>query len=411
MLLDSDWREELRLLRLNNPAYRIVFLLLDVLRWFAYLAGALLLVAVCWYIVTPREYAPAAAVGSFDSNSGARADSAGATDVVERINARINPTEPATAAAYDPDAGAEAPMTPERIEYLRSFASRVKGQPATVQPAAVQPAAVKEGEDPNTAIDRIADQDSVDEGIEQLQSSVAEPSAGGASGEDTSDSVDLTVYAVPAPDSIIPGIIDDNQLVSEPPAAEFAPLAGRIEVQQPASASNDSVDADTESQPTEVTELATPAVDESPLNETAARASGDVEVPSLANVTDLKYTPNDRPYAGTEWVMAQDESRYTIQIGSTVNRPFLVRFVDTLPEPHLAAIFNFRINRWDRWEHVLIYGSFATREAANLTLGTLSQANRRYGAFARSFRVIRSDMDAATTVTAQNRGSGAVQNQ
>ena len=417
MLLDSDWREELRLLRLNNPAYRIVFLVLDILRWFAYLAGALLLVAVCWYIVTPREYAPATAADTFGSNQGAGADiqdSAG----LNAASGKNTATEPATAAAFEPPA--EPPMTKERIEYLRSFANRVKGQPG---------ATAQQGEVQNTAVDPVAERSGADEDLE-----VAQPATRVASSEGATDGVDLTVYAVPAPDSVIPGVIGDDQPSLQPPVTEQAPPEpiaeqqvtsaqtdavivpakssdqgiGAVAAEQGVEDSNKPVDAaDLQTPP--VIALATAALEPPTSASTTVTTSDDV--PVSADADDLEYTPNNRPYAGTKWVMAQDENHYTIQIGSTVNRPFLVRFVDTLPEPHLAAIFNFRINRWDRWEHVLIYGSFDTREAANKALGTLSQANRRYGAFARSFKVIRGDMDVANTVTAQNSGSGAVQNQ
>ena len=75
-----------------------------------------------------------------------------------------------------------------------------------------------------------------------------------------------------------------------------------------------------------------------------------------------------------------------IQIGSTTNRPFLVRFARLLPDDQPRAVYHYIFNK--KPEYGLSFGLFDTKAQANAALEQLSQKARRYGAFARKVSII-----------------------
>ena len=60
-----------------------------------------------------------------------------------------------------------------------------------------------------------------------------------------------------------------------------------------------------------------------------------------------------------------------------------------------------RVNGDDNIEFVLSYGTFTTQKEANSVLATLSQSNRRYGAYSRSFRSIKEEIKKLDSLVAQ----------
>lgn len=122
---------------------------------------------------------------------------------------------------------------------------------------------------------------------------------------------------------------------------------------------------------------------------------------STGGNASVGYTFQNKPYQLSPWVLAQNASRFTIQIGATVNRPFLLRFVDRLPDEHVAALFRHRINRSNKEVYVLSYGSFSSYALANAALSKLSPSTKRYGAYIRSFKTLHAELDALQAETTQ----------
>lgn len=73
---------------------------------------------------------------------------------------------------------------------------------------------------------------------------------------------------------------------------------------------------------------------------------------------------------GAAWVKAQPESRYTLQLLATLNRPDLERFVRQHDLDGPLAYFQTRAKGVKF--HVLIQGSYATREEANSAAARMS---------------------------------------
>jgi len=88
------------------------------------------------------------------------------------------------------------------------------------------------------------------------------------------------------------------------------------------------------------------------------------------------------------WVLAQSSDHYLIQIGSTINRPFLEQFAQQFPDELPAAVFRFVLREDSGPQFGLSVGVFERREEAETALAGLSQSARRYGAFVRPLGVV-----------------------
>lgn len=108
-------------------------------------------------------------------------------------------------------------------------------------------------------------------------------------------------------------------------------------------------------------------------------------LPNTTTATDggekAESQAQDNRVKDSDWLLSQNPERFLIQIGSTPNEPFLVRFEQQLPDKQPSAIFEMLIG--ERPEHVLTYGLFDSRDSANAALGNLSQVARKYGAYVR----------------------------
>lgn len=93
------------------------------------------------------------------------------------------------------------------------------------------------------------------------------------------------------------------------------------------------------------------------------------------------------------WIRARNPDHYTIQIGSTLNRPFLVTFAGQLPSGEPISIYHYVFR--DRPEYGLSYGLFDSIEEAKLALDALSPRVRRYGAFPRKLSIVHQQIDQA----------------
>ena len=265
MLFNSDWREEMRILRLNNPSYRALFILIDIGKWCLYLAGAALLFAFCWKLISPRN------------------------PVLSTIDTR------------------RVLVVGERETGL-----------VTAQPEVT---------------------------IQSMQ---------------TPQETESLIIPLPNQDATTPAI-----------APEVEPVSKK----------------NTEAR-----------VSEDPASSGASTGASS----GVRGTRAVGYTIQNKPYQLLPWVMAQNSSRFTIQIGATVNRPFLMRFVDRLPDEHVAALFRHSVNRWNKEVYVLSYGSFTSRAQASAALAKLSPSTRRYGAYIRPFKAIQSEVDASQAQAQQS---------
>ncbi len=259
MLFNSDWREEMRILRLNNPSYRALFILIDIGKWCLYLAAAVLLFAFCWKLISPRN------------------------PVLSTVDTR----------SVLVDGERETGLGPAQPE--------------------------------------------------------------------------VTIQAMQAPQET------ESRIIPVPGRDATTPAIAAEGVGEPVSKNN-----------------------------TEARVSEDPASSGVRDSRAVGYTNQNKPYQLLPWVMAQNSSRFTIQIGATVNRPFLMRFVDQLPDEHVAALFRHSINRWNKEVYVLSYGSFTSRAQASAALAKLSPSTRRYGAYVRPFKAIQAEVDASQAQTQQS---------
>jgi len=303
-MLYAHWREEIRLFRLNNPSYRAVFVLVDVLKWCLYLTAVLLLVVFCWKTINSRATVSSSNTFISSTTSESTNTSISTGDTVDaNISGSVNRSVKSVNEELHAKEGLQAERLSEaRIEYLKSFASRVKQQ-ETELPAGDR----KNGTSHTTA--------------------------------DTSPEV-------------------------KPPN----PTATGYVVPKPAELATVIIPAATKNSDSTIEPLTTPDKD------------------------DRHVTGDNKPYKTSQWVLEQNGSHYTIQIGTTVNRAFLLRFIDSLPDEHIAALYKLRMNRANKLEYVLSYGSFASYKSATAAFEELNQSNRRYGAYIRSFDAIRREL-------------------
>ncbi len=409
MLFNSDWREDLRVLRLNNPSYRALFVLIDVVKWGIYLAGLALFVAFCWKIISPR-----ASVQPYNAQS--QSADTGGSAVSEQAVFTGHTDELV-------DQQSEQ-LSPERAAYLKRFASRARQEQVTS--GTTTPATTANTSSAIAAVTPLAT-------VNQ---------AGDANGSALLPTQrDVTVRTVVKPEKLEATTIPASSREPVNPRVNKVAVGRELSVNTVAVADTTTeiqVDSETELDPGEFDEALNTDLPAKPITvaQSGAGSSADttvlsvspsdkvapVDKPKTASVSGAKtaeveirqvsvststktneqvaYTKKNRAYQTSNWVMAQKGAHYTIQIGATVNRPFLLRFIDNLPNDHVVALFKHRINRSNKEEYVLSYGSFTSYESANKALSQLSQSTRRYGAYARTFNSIHKEVKKLQTVTA-----------
>lgn len=133
-----------------------------------------------------------------------------------------------------------------------------------------------------------------------------------------------------------------------------------------------------------------------PLDETQALDLSQ-EVATAAEVESPVAEVGDE-----KWMLKQKSDHYVIQIGSTNNVPFLVRFEKRLPQTQPTAILEMLIAR--KPEHVLTYGLFDSLDAATAALNKLPQSARRYGAYVRPVAAVQRQVRALETLAVAGKG-------
>ncbi|MEM7258844.1 MAG: hypothetical protein AAF404_15825, partial [Pseudomonadota bacterium] len=331
----DEMREDMRLARLNNGPARFLFLLLDIFKGLLKVAALGCFALGIWYLTY-----------GFDHRQPAP-PSAAPVGAVERIGVPV----------ADNHSGGSKPaaaLSPERIALLKQFAdaNRLNGGTAESElPVAAASTAQTQSLPDSTAI--------------VVATPVAESQVIGVPVV-SADSIELAENNT-ALDNTVRSVFDDLQ-------------------QKLRSAENGNTDTDL------VPPLAL-------VEEDIALVSGPeaVVAPSTPDVNDvitvqeskLQTAPvsvNANQVFKSNWIMAQDENDFLIQIGSTTNYPFLVQFEKQLPSSQPTAIFEMLIGQQP--EHVLSYGLFPTREAATSELGRLSQTARKYGAYVRKLSAV-----------------------
>lgn len=336
MSLLSELREDMRLARLNNPGYGFLFKMLDIAKG---LLKLLVVAAFClgiWHII-------------YDL---------GASDAANRTKQYAQALDQShgtvVAAGVDAVQPEVAALTPERIAMLRQFAIRNR------QSVADQTVVTDEG-NANSQLSgesRIAKVQMPEAIIDQ---------------QDTRDSVESSAEIIVAGE-IVPLPVDQTLPV----------IATPLEL-----ASNHVFE-------TLEQKLRLPLESAAAVVETVDNVADQVVV----EVVESKLESSDTVPASIEdngginedaWILAQDSNRYTIQIGSTSNRPFLVRFSKLLPKGEPVSIYYY-VSR-NRPEYGLSFGLFDSKAAANSALEGLSQKVRRYGAFARKLSIVHQQIE------------------
>lgn len=322
----SDLREDMRLARLNNPAYGFLFKILDIAK---VLAKLLILAAFglgIWHIIYD--------LGSSDSSNRAK-------QYAKALNQSNDTAVAGVTATTEPDVGA---LTPERIEMLRQFAT----------------------ENRHTIADR-----PIDDGADNSDSLITR------NGESMISKVQM------------PEVIVDQSLavVSDDPAPEI--IVGGDLVPLPVEQTLPVI-----SIPLDLKSSGAFNTLESELRKPLELAGDVIEIAEPSVITQIveageegNISVEDNGGINSDaWILAQNSDRYIIQIGSTSNRPFLVRFAQLLPKGEPVSIYYYVFR--DRPEYGLSYGLFDSKAEANAALEKLSQKVRRYGAFARKLSIV-----------------------
>lgn len=369
MLFNSDWREEMRFLRLNNPSYRALFILGDLCKWCLYLAGAVLLFAFCWKMISPRN----PVLSSMDTSR-----------VLATGERKSEPAVHAAVANTRDEQGMQSHLqseeiSPARINYLRDLASRAKEQLlsrddeiAVVDAAGVSLVSAQ----PEVKIQAMQNPEKIEpvSNPAQPQDSVTPLTLGSGNGSENNKPDTIADIAGNDSDDLSAGL---GELIESIALSPLSPVVAPESVVKPVSNNNT----------------------EGPVE--WSQSSKESSSISTGGNASVGYTFQNKPYQLSPWVLAQNASRFTIQIGATVNRPFLLRFVDRLPDEHVAALFRHRINRSNKEVYVLSYGSFSSYALANAALSKLSPSTKRYGAYIRSFKTLHAELDALQAETTQ----------
>ncbi len=319
----DDMREDIRLARLNNQSYRFMFGLFDFVKGLLKLLLLAFFAVGIWYLTYGYETTRPALSDATVANAENKPVSIGVS---------------------------EETLSEERIAMLREFASKNRdGGSAAVQAestiaSAAQPTVQSTGIAPAT---RDATTESElplpDISAKALLADLEEKLGGKRVAEDDVEPIDNVPSVVESPiiqasisEPVLPAVGSENPVAIETMAA--------IEI---------------------LPETA---------DEAADAPAADTSVASTDSVQD------------SAWIIDQNPEHYTIQIGSTTNRPFLERFEKSLPEEQPTAIFEMLIGQGP--ENTLTFGLFDTNEAATAALGNLSQRSRRYGAYVRKLSAI-----------------------
>ena len=327
MSLLSEIREDVRLARLNNPGYSALFRLMDV----AIGLFKLLVLAVVglglWHLIYDISVA--------DSKKNLR----------QLADALKTPADAIVESTPD-----YTELTPERIEMLRQFAKNNRNSDASVFEGSVTAAASGDAAivNPVPRPDAIVDQGN--DVVEQTASIQGKPAL-----EIKSDGLFEALEK-----KLLPAVsLGDSATTSS--AQELGGDAEPLTTDQIQGASLANAKS---------TEI------EAPLVEAPATTPDSAEV-AAAPAGELN---------GEKWLLAQNPDYYVIQIGSTTNRPFLVRFAGLLPEDQPKAVYQYIFRKSP--EYGLSFGLYETKAQANAALEQLSQKARRYGAFARKISIL-----------------------
>lgn len=370
MSLVNELREDLRLARLNNPRHEWLFKLLG-------LAGGLFKVVMLaafglgiWHIL-------------YGVNS----------EVAERENrnfvAALNQAElDRIAAASTP----VAPLTAERIDMLKQFAE------------ANQPV-VGAGEEANSDI--VSPPSSVQSAATDAQpGNEPEIMAAMNGNEKVTIRRDLRPAVVkdrrPIVKShaewsdVVPAVVEQRAMDTKPLAMlDIADISALEDLQKKLTEPDPAVDdvpsaKDADSALIMIGENNKDALDRalelpSAPGEVLAAAKDKGASPVVPETSEAEVVKNDT------WMLKQNPAHYTIQIGSTVNKPYLISFSEQLPEGQPAAVYEYVFR--DRPEYGLSYGIYNDAEEARAALNALEPGVRRYGAFTRKIEILHRQMN------------------
>ena len=329
----DDMREDIRLARLNNQSYRFMFGLFDFVKGLLKLLLLAFFAVGIWYLTY-----------GYETTRPALSDATLASAESKPVSIGVS----------------EETLSEERIAMLREFASKNRdGGSAAVQAestiaSAALPTVQSTGIAPAT---RDATTESElplpDISAKALLADLEEKLGGKRVAEGDVEPIDNVPSVVESP--IIQASISE-------------PVLPVVDSENPVA-----IDTTAAIEATATSEILPEPVPE-PVDETPDEPAADTSVASTDSVQD------------TAWIIDQNPEHYTIQIGSTTNRPFLERFEKSLPEEQPTAIFEMLIGQGP--ENTLTFGLFDTNEAATAALGNLSQRSRRYGAYVRKLSAI-----------------------
>lgn len=356
MSLLREIRENMRLARLNNPGLGILFKMLD----FTTVLFKLLLLAAfglgIWHIIYDLGASDAANRAKQYSNALEQPRATDTAGLPAADNAALS--APTVVDIDEPEVGA---LTPERIEMLRQFAA--ENRHTISEQAAVGSAGNRDTPPTRTGESMIAKV--------QMPAAIVDQNS-------TLESVDQS-----------PEVIVAGDIVPLPVEQTLAVIAAPLELK------SNNVLASLEKKlrlPLEIAGTDTVVESVGNLADQAVIASSVTEAGSDNTATTI--VKDNGGVNENAWILAQDADRYTIQIGSTPNRPFLIRFARLLPKGEPVSIYYYVFG--NRPEYGLSYGLFDSKAAANSALEGLSQKVRRYGAFARKLSIVHQQIEQLT---------------
>ncbi len=359
MSLVSELREDLRLVRLNNPRYEMFFRVFEFTRGLFKLT---LFAAFClgiWHILYGMNKADTS------RNNREMAAALSQQDGITRKEA---------------NAAELTELTPERIDLLKQFARDNRPGPASVDVSDTEVAEDAE----------VAKVDVV--GFSVSPETQTEPQLVTSIGDDEFNIINKVPARKPIEVQRLP-VVEDTAL----PEVVVVPAAvepGLVALNNPLEIDDTDVlkqlQVKMQQPPARLKNSGPGTIDNSGVAVGGAAKEVDTSL-VLAKKVDLStavagdFGKVDDINDGS-WILKQNPAQYTIQIGSTTNRPFLVRFAKQLPEGQPYSIYQYVFK--DQPEYGLGYGLFDNTQEANAALADLSQAVRRYGAFTRKIEIL-----------------------
>ncbi len=412
MLSISTLRDEIHFARVNNEELRNLFRVIDFLKWIITLALAAAFIFGIWFILygyqTPRgateprvsgsqpiqqksdsarvalqpsEQKPLQAIDRLTNGKTTQEGSSRLAQALPASTSSVNSgwqTTPVIEQVAEAELVGTNPLASDVVVY------RVESAPLPVPIRAsdaidIAPVEKPKSVQPFQVTSPIAGLESLEQNRAAVQTAETNPQTDKPDSDVTGQP--MVAESLQAPDE---GVVLDGSVpaIFQEPSQTGAVGQAGSEIQASRVIAAVATDVNASSPPLRREREVTAAVESGPNAEFTATSPGDLITATLHDETWLRQQPSDN---------------YFIQISSTRNKPFLVRFAALLPLEMQRALYLFRVDQSGERIYVLCAGSFSSRQEAAVALSALPAKLRKYGAFPRRFSAAQLEIEQVRT--------------